>query len=182
MLFRSVLATVIAFSWNATPDDAPWYIKRMDFGRPSAQHRVAAWKAGVEMVRDHPFGFGWNKAVENYEKDYFPPENGGSAIIMNSYLILGVELGLLGLLCFVMYIGLCFWQGSRARSSPRSTNSIARSGEILAASANDMSVQCSACLSAALVFVVAFWFDGGLFDLPTATTFWILLELGAGQK
>jgi hypothetical protein len=28
------------------------------------------------------------------------------------------------------------------------------------------------------VLLVAFWFDGGLFTLPTAAVFWILLELG----
>jgi hypothetical protein len=34
-------------------------------------------------------------------------------------------------------------------------------------------------LAGAFVFVVAFWFDGGLFKLPTAAMFWVLLELGA---
>jgi hypothetical protein len=28
------------------------------------------------------------------------------------------------------------------------------------------------------VFLVGFWFDGGLFKLATAAPFWILLELG----
>ncbi len=39
----------------------------------------------------------------------------------------------------------------------------------------------AACLAGALVFVVAFWFDGGLFKLPTAALFWVLLELGANR-
>jgi hypothetical protein len=30
--------------------------------------------------------------------------------------------------------------------------------------------------------LVAFWFDGGLFDLPTAAMFWILLELGTESQ
>jgi hypothetical protein len=33
-----------------------------------------------------------------------------------------------------------------------------------------------------VVLLVGFWFDGGLFKLPTAATFWILLELGAAQR
>jgi len=37
----------------------------------------------------------------------------------------------------------------------------------------------AACRAGALVFVVAFWFDGGLFDLPTAALFWVFLELGS---
>ena len=36
----------------------------------------------------------------------------------------------------------------------------------------------AACRAGAVVLLVAFWFDGGLFDLPTASVFWILLELG----
>lgn len=36
-----------------------------------------------------------------------------------------------------------------------------------------------ACRAGALVLIVAFWFDGGLFKLPTAALFWMLLELGA---
>ena len=39
----------------------------------------------------------------------------------------------------------------------------------------------AACLAGALVFVVAFWFDGGLFDLPTAAMFWVLIELGVSR-
>jgi hypothetical protein len=28
---------------------------------------------------------------------------------------------------------------------------------------------------------VVFWFDGGLFKLPTAALFWVLLELGTAR-
>ena len=39
------------------------------------------------------------------------------------------------------------------------------------------------CRAGAIVLLVGFWFDGGLFKLPTAATFWILLELGsAGNR
>jgi len=34
------------------------------------------------------------------------------------------------------------------------------------------------CRAGALVLLVGFWFDGGLFKLATAAPFWILLELG----
>ena len=39
----------------------------------------------------------------------------------------------------------------------------------------------SACRAGAAVLLVGFWFDGGLFRLATAATFWILLELGQGR-
>jgi hypothetical protein len=38
------------------------------------------------------------------------------------------------------------------------------------------------CHAGAIVLLVGFWFDGGLFKLPTAATFWILLELGGAES
>ena len=36
----------------------------------------------------------------------------------------------------------------------------------------------SVCRAGAVVLLVGFWFDGGLFKLAMAAPFWILLELG----
>jgi O-antigen ligase len=157
----AIAAAVILYLWGSTPDSAPWYVKRADLGRPSAQNRVTAWRAGIQMMLDHPLGVGWNQAVSMYDKQYSPPEGGAAALTMNSYLMLGTELGLPGLFCFVTYVGLCFRGKGRMQHEE---------GRIRAA-----------CRAGALVFVVAFWFDGGLFDLPTAAMFWVLLELGATQ-
>ena len=166
-----VVAAVVWFFWNATPETAPWYVKRMDFGRASAQHRVAAWKAGFEIMRDHPFGVGWNKAVDVYQKNYSPPENGAAAITTNDYLMLGTQLGFPGLLCFVAYVALCLG----APASRRQVRSKAKpAGETSALPAPP-----AACRAGAIALLVAFWFDGGLFKPATAAGFWILLELGA---
>jgi O-antigen ligase len=153
---------VVAWSfWNATPDNAPWYAKRLDFGRPSAQHRVAAWKAGFEMLRDHPFGLGWNKTVEAYRENYSPPIGGATAITTNDYLMLGTQLGLPGLICFLAYVGLCF-----------------RKFEIRSSEFNFK----AACRAGALTMLVAFWFDEGLFTLATGSVFWMSLELGKADS
>jgi hypothetical protein len=154
-----VTAATIALFWHSTADTDPWYLKRLDFSRPSAQHRVSAWRGAMQMMRDHPLGVGWNNAVSLYDKNYSPPEGGAAALTMNSYLMLGTELGLPGLLCFVTYVGLCLRGKCKTDTE---------AGRIQAA-----------CRAGALVFVVAFWFDGGLFDLPTAALFWVLLELGS---
>ena len=47
-----VILIVVAASllWSRTLDSAPWYVKRADLGRPSAQHRVAAWEAGLKIM------------------------------------------------------------------------------------------------------------------------------------
>ena len=172
-----VVAAVVCFFWHSTADTDQWYLKRLDVSRPSAQHRVSAWRGAVQMMWDHPLGVGWNNAIGVYGKDYSPPEGGAAALTMNSYLMLGTELGLPGLLCFVAYVGLCFRKSPRPlipTFSPEGEKESVRSGEGEGLRA--------ACLAGALVFVVAFWFDGGLFKLPTAAVFWILLELGAARK
>jgi hypothetical protein len=38
------------------------------------------------------------------------------------------------------------------------------------------------CHAGAIVLLIGFWFDGGLFKLPMAATFWILLELGSVES
>jgi O-Antigen ligase len=164
LIWRYVLPVIalvvvsVLFLWSRTPDSAPWFIKRADLGRPSAQHRVSAWLAGLEIMRDHPFGVGRNNAVSIYVKSYSPPEGGAPALTTNDYLMIGTELGIPALLCFVIYAALCL------RGKPKIET---ESGRIRVA-----------CRAGAIVFLVAFWFDGGLFKLPTAALFWVLLELG----
>jgi hypothetical protein len=70
--------------------------------------------------------------------------------------MLGTELGLPALLCFIAYVYLKF--------KPKA--------------ADPTQV---ACRAGVLVLLVAFWFDGGLFTLATASVFWILLELGTSD-
>jgi prepilin-type N-terminal cleavage/methylation domain-containing protein len=181
----ALAAAVVLFFWNNTPDNAPWYMKRMDFGRPSAQHRVAAWKAGFEMMRDYPLGVGWNNAVGVYDRNYSPPEGGAAALTMNDYLMLGTQLGLPGLVCFVAYVGLALTRKSeignrKSESTEESAREDARptSAQISSLVTCHLPLQ-TACRAGAIMLLVAFWFDGGLFTLATASVFWILLELGA---
>jgi hypothetical protein len=190
--------------WGRTPDSAPWYIKRADLGRPSAQHRASAWRAGLEIMRDHPLGVGWNNAVSLYDKNYNPPEGGAGAITTNDYMMLGTELGIPALLCFVAYVALCFrnrpfdWFLPKRPSSGLPPPSPVLTGEEHPAGSGEGTIGKSAradarptlaldstkvaCRSSALVLLIAFWFDGGLFDLPTAAIFWILLELGSSAS
>jgi hypothetical protein len=169
--------------WGRTADDGPWYLKRLDFSRPSAQHRVSAWRGAVQMMWDHPLGVGWNLAVSVYAKNYSPPEGGAAALTMNSYLMLGTELGLPGLVCFVAYVGLCISNRELriSKNRPHLTLTLSPpsgSGEGMSLVTCHSSLP-TVCRAGAVVLLVAFWFDGGLFNLPTAAVFWILLELGA---
>ena len=158
-----IFATVVALCfWGSTSDSAPWYVKRVDLGRPSAQNRATAWRAGLAMMRDHPLGVGWNNAVNVYDEKYSPPTGGAGAITTNDFLMLGAELGVAALLCFASYVALCL------RGKGRMFNEENR-------------IQAT-CRAGAIVLLVTFWFDGGLFKLPTAALFWVLLDLGAARK
>ena len=187
-----VVAAVICFFWHSTADTDQWYLQRLDLSRPSAQHRVSAWRGAVQMMWDHPLGVGWNNAVSVYDKNYSPPEGGAAALTMNSYLMLGTELGLPGLLCFVGYVALCFRTKQRHLTpslSPFDHSAPVKRGEgetSVVAQQSTPLVTChsslpTVCRAGAAVLLVAFWFDGGLFDLPTAAVFWVLLELGSAR-
>ena len=54
---------------------------------------------------------------------------------------------------------------------------LTRDGGVAATLGDGASQLRCACRAGALVLLVAFWFDGGLFTLATAAVFWVLLEL-----
>jgi O-antigen ligase len=152
---------------------------RNDF---SWRNRLAAWEGTLQMMAEKPwFGYGWNQPEPMYDRYYLPPRLTESAAIqMNDHLLLGATLGIPALFCFAVYIWL-----NLTRNAERETRSAALS------SAVPLPITChlphlslsTACRAGAIVLLVGFWFDGGLFKLPTASTFWILLALGcAGEK
>ena len=143
--------------------------------------------------------------------------------------MLGTQLGIPGLVCFVAYVALCFrgrarhsvraglgrqppngWQGTanptldgsggQGTASPALDGSGGQrtasptldggggqrtAGPALSEEARRARSDAPyriACRAGALVCLVAFWFDGGLFKLATASVFWILLELGAETR
>jgi len=99
-----------------------------------------------------------------------PAQGGAVALTTNDYLMVGTQLGWTGLVCFVAYVTLSLgrWSKIEGRESGKVTSLVTR----------NLSLQ-TACRASALALAVAFWFDGGLFKLATASVFWILLELGA---
>jgi hypothetical protein len=139
----------------------------------SWRNRVSAYEGSLQMMASKPWlGFGWNQAEQVYDQFYRKPQVAeGAAIQLNDYFTLGIALGAPALLCFVMYVGLAL---------------TCRPSSVLCGPpvpTDYRSLTTDYCLklvsrSAALVLLVGFWFDGGLFKLATAAPFWILLELG----
>jgi O-antigen ligase len=135
----------------------------------SWRNRVAAWEGALQITAEHRwFGASWNQPEALYENYYLPSKLSESAAIeMNDYLMLGATLGIPALLCFGMYIWLTLT--GKTRIADRQD----------AHAASELDWLKTTCRAGAIVLLVGFWFDGGLFELPTAATFWILLELGS---
>jgi O-antigen ligase len=146
----------------------------------SWRNRITAWEGGLQMMAENPwFGFGWNRPEPMYEHYYLQPKSTESAAIqMNDYLMFGATLGIPALFCFGMYLWLSLGDGRWEATSighRAETRNWKPGSERRRPNSDFLSITCRA---GAIVLLVGFWFDGGLFKLATASTFWILLELG----
>jgi hypothetical protein len=139
----------------------------------SWRNRVAAWEGGLQMIAEKPWlGLGWNQPEPFYGHYYSPSRlDETMAIQLNDYLMLGASVGIPALFCFGMYLCLSFAEDSRFKVQSSKF-------KVEDADAGELDWLKAVCRAGALVLAVGFWFDGGLFKLPTAATFWILLELG----
>jgi O-antigen ligase len=160
----------------------------------SWRNRVAAYEGALQMLVAKPcFGFGWNQPERVYDAYYRPAKvDEGMAIQLNDYLTVGTTLGLPALLCFATYVGRCLVRNAGQRESEVQSlvpqvqspeDGQERTG-LPATPTLDFGHWTldhgAVCRAKAVVLVVGFWFDGGLFKLATGATFWILLELGRG--
>jgi O-antigen ligase len=122
----------------------------------SWRNRIATWEATLQMMVEKPWsGHGWNQPEPSYQY-YLPVRIGENRIVLlNDYLRLGVTLGIPALFCFGLVVTFSMVSKIPYPDWPKLT-----------------------CQAGAIVLLVGFWFDGGLFKLSTAMTFWILLEFG----
>jgi hypothetical protein len=135
----------------------------------SWRNRAAGWEAAVLMMADRPlFGFGCRQAESACDQYYRVARVGDlTALQTNDYSLLGTALGLPALAFFLGYIGTSL--SPKAKVHPPSAVLLWRTGSPMSA---------TVCRAGAVVLLVGFWFNGGLFKLATGATFWILLELG----
>jgi uncharacterized membrane protein YsdA (DUF1294 family) len=174
-------AVILAF-WHFRGTD--WHPARRAFSSVNAadfswRNRIAAWEGALQITADHPlFGAAWGQPEPLYGHYYLPPKlNETGAIELNDYLMLVATNGIPALFCFGMYIWLALKRKVESGKHPPS-RSLRQTGKTEIQDADWLK---SVCYSGAIVLLVGFWFDGGLFKLPTAATFWILLELGAAE-
>ncbi len=173
-----LLASVLALSfWQFRHTENPLARRVFSVGNLndfSWRNRVATWSGAVTMMKDRPWvGHGWGKAETVFREQYKPVRlEDAAALQMNDYLMLGISGGVLALLCLLGYLWLvlmrCAEWGVRSGEPPDSVG----------LQPSDLSLQPSVIAAAgATVLLVGFWFDGGLFKLPTGAVFWLLVEL-----
>jgi hypothetical protein len=159
-------------------------VNTVDF---SWRNRIAAWEGSLQIAAEHPwFDAGWNQPEPLYEHYYLSPKLTESAAIqMNDYLMLAATLGIPALFCFGMYIRRCLGDGSwkmgdrKQQAEGQSQKSEIGSHDLKSELRSPISdLLSTTCRAGTTVLLVGFWFDGGLFKLPTAAAFWILLDLG----
>jgi O-antigen ligase len=77
----------------------------------SARTRLIIWGGAVEMIRDHPFfGVGYGRFPDEIGK-YRPEVTDMDP--HNNFLKIGAELGIPGLVAFVILLFVCLWKGWR---------------------------------------------------------------------
>jgi hypothetical protein len=183
-----ILASVLMLAfWQFRHTENPVVRRAFSVGNPndfSWRNRVAAWQGAGRMMLDNPLlGFGWGKAEQVYREQYRAARLEDSAAIqMNDYLMLGISCGVPALVCFVGYV---FFASRGPRVEGRETGGVRHLTRSLSPCEAERESELStinlqpstAAAAGAIVLLVGFWFDGGLFRLPTATVFWVLFEL-----
>jgi O-antigen ligase len=181
-LFKKVVfpAAVISLSLfvlvvlNARGTDHPLARRVASMGNIndfSWRNRVAAWEGALQIIAEKPLvGHGWAGTDQIFDTFYRPAKlSEGMAIQLNDYLTLGIRLGIPGLVAFALFLVLRTSAGLRIACA--STNREPDSSPGTRSQTPFLAVSLAA---AALVFAVAFWFEGGLFKLATGALFFVL--------
>jgi hypothetical protein len=169
-------AFVIAF-WNFRHTENRFARRVFSVGNVndfSWRNRVTTWGDMGRMMAARPLaGFGWSDATSEYQKKFKSPRLADyGPVQLNDYLNLGIKMGVPALLLFAGYIRATY------RKVAETTPDTA--GSPVAEAVHPPAANTPA--AAALVLLIGFWFDGGLFKLPTSAVFWALIELAGVSR
>jgi len=146
----------------------------------SWRNRLSAWEGALQIMKDHPFsGVGWNRADIQYISNYSAPRvEEGYAIQVNSFLTIGMSIGIPALIFFSLYFG------SALRFTP-SRNYCITEGCMSVPLVDDGGLNGSDTVilrAGAMVILITCWFDGGLFSMSKALPLWVLVEWGRANE
>jgi len=177
-----LLAILVICFWQFRHTESPLLRRVFSVGNVndfSWRNRVTAWLGAGRMMLDKPLaGFGWGKAEEAYRQDYRAARlEETAAIQLNDYLMLATSAGVPALLCLFICISLAM--KAATREFRHLTPALSMIPENIQHPTPNIQGP-TAAAAGALVLLIGFWFDGGLFKLPTCVVFWVLLELARG--
>lgn len=130
----------------------------------SSQIRLYVWQAALRMIADHPLGVGMG-LFQWYLWDY--SEVYKFRAVHNTFLLLGAETGILGLLSFVAFLLALLWESWRVYWTAPDPQSRALG---------------LACLGSTLSMIVSACFYNFFFQIPINGQQWLLLGLMAQAR
>lgn len=117
--FRIILASLILVAFFISLMDPQFRNRLFDFGdSTSDEHlaevsagRTAIWKSGIDMFLDYPFGAGGNAFIQlspSYLPEQYIEKSVGGRSCHNTFLLVLVEQGIVGLLIYLLFIRSLF--------------------------------------------------------------------------
>jgi len=172
-LFAILICAIVLAFWNFRQTEWRPLHRLFSVGNQndfSWRNRVSAWNGALQITVEHPLcGVGWNRPEPMYAQYYCTSRViEDAAIQVNDWLFIGDALGIPALLCLATYVWLRLTQTPKRSIESRNPLSTADWIEVTSR-------------AGAIVLLVGFWFNGGLFKLGTSAAFWILLELGGAN-
>ncbi len=136
----------------------------------SWRNRVNSWIGGLQMMADKPLlGYGWREPDSVYAQFYRTTASGerDPSILFNDYIVLGLIFGMLALFSFLAYF--CDYFSAAPIQQQTDTAEFSLTSSAVLQNVSRVMV---------VVMLIGFFFDGGLFKIGPAVTFWVLVEMG----
>ncbi|PIT92744.1 MAG: hypothetical protein COU08_01090 [Candidatus Harrisonbacteria bacterium CG10_big_fil_rev_8_21_14_0_10_42_17] len=119
------LVIILGFSFVATLGIFRWVLiprASLSFSEPAVVERLRYNDVGVYLLRSHPFGVGFGNQVLYSAQERLYSSFGLFSVsqwqpIHNLYLLIGAELGVLGVISFLLFITGLLWILFRSRYS-----------------------------------------------------------------
>ena len=166
MLTLTALSLAVLIFWNFRHTEFTPLRRVLSVGNIndfSWRNRVTTYEGAARIIAsDWGMGCGWVNTTALYDDLYRPSKTpAAAAIALNDHLVLTMKLGIPAGLCF---LGLCFFRivGSLQRAPPVVFGLGREDEEPNLVDVDWLEIVCRA---GALVLLIGFWFDGGLFNV-----------------
>lgn len=140
----------------------------------SWRNRLSSYNGSLRMISDKPL-IGWGSAdLQTVYWNYYKPKRivEPEALKTNDFFRIGPSFGF-PFLC--LFAGGLFFRVFPHCNSPRSTQNSAQEASYFFHRFQTIS------RSALIVLIFGFWFNGGLFEIPLASLFWLLMAFSGNM-